>query len=323
MRPADLVGNLREAVRYDGLFWRRFAYLGSAYGPAWWRRYSPAAIGAIFYGVLPGKRRAVRGNLQRIATPRSKIVGEALTLSTFVNFARCLTDCLEAAGPRPPEFGVDAASGDAILDDVLASGRGGVMVTAHLGNWELIGRLVGRKGYPITVAMARERNASVRQFVEWERAQEGVEIVYTDGDALSALDLLRVLRKNRILAVQLDRPTGGDGDRLVPFFGVPTPFPLGPFLLAQAAQAPILPLFTFLVGHHRYRVEQASLGTIPRRGGITAAEDALRRTVRFLEDAIRQHPDQWFHFTSIGGAGSAARDGAPVTESSSIATARR
>lgn len=319
MLPAALIAELQQKVRYDGLFWRRFAYLGSAYGPGWWRRWSPPAIGAVFYGALADKRRTVRDNLRRIGgSPRSRFAEESLTLGTFVNFARCLTDCLEAAGPRPPEFAVDSV-GEEILRDALAAGRGGVMVTAHLGNWELIGRLVRRKGIPITVAMARERNASVRGFVDWQRGQEGVEIVYTDGDALSALDLLRVLRDNRILAIQLDRPTGGDGDRLVPFFGAPTRFPLGPFLLAQAASAPILPVFTYLVGHHHYRVEQVSLGTIPRRGGVAAAEAALTRTVRFLEDAIRAHPDQWFHFTRIGGEGFAA----PAVDGGSSGRARQ
>lgn len=297
-----MFARLQEKIRYDGAFWRRFAYLGSAYGPWWWRRYSPTGIGAIFYGVLPEKRRAVRDNLRRIAPPGSRLIEEARTLGTFVNFARCLTDCLEASGPRPPEMIVESSGGE-VLTEALAQGRGGVMVTAHLGNWELMGRLVRKKGVPITVAMARERNPSVRAFAEKQRGQDGVEIVYADGDALGALDLLRVLRKNRILAIQLDRPTGGDGDRLVAFFGVPTRFPLGPFLLAQAASAPILPVFTFLLGHHHYRVQQASLGTIPRRGGVAAAEAALARAVRFLEDAIRQHPDQWFHFTRIGGEG--------------------
>lgn len=298
----QLVAELRRAGRYDGLFWRRFAYLGSAYGPWWWRRWSPAAIGAIFYGVLPAKRRIVRDNLRRITGGRAQ---ESLTLGTFVNFARCLTDSLEAAGPRPPEFDVES-HGEDILRDALAAGRGGVMVTAHLGNWELVGRLVRRKGVPITVAMAHERNQSVHEFVERQRGQEGVQIAYTDGGAFAALDLLRVLRDNRILAIQLDRPTGGDGDRVLPFFGVPTRFPLGPFLLAQAASAPILPVYTVLVGHHRYRVEQATLGTIPRRGGVAAAEEGLARVVRHFEDAIRLYPDQWFHFTPIGGEGFAA-----------------
>lgn len=317
MELSRLIAELRQRARYDGLFWRRFAYLGSAYGPWWWRRYSPAAIGAIFYGALPEKRRVVRENLRRITggAAGSGLAQEALTLGTFVNFARCLTDCLEVAGPRPPAFEVESV-GDGILHEALAQGRGGVLVTAHLGNWELVGRLVKRKGVPITVAMARERNASVREFVEWHRGQEGVEIAYTDGDAFAALDLLRVLRSNRILAIQLDRPTGGDGDRLVPFFGVPTRFPLGPFLLAQAASAPILPVYTVLVGHHRYRVEQATLGTIPRRGGIAAAEAALERVVRHFEDAIRRHPDQWFHFTPIGGEGFAVPAGSRAEASS-------
>lgn len=310
MRPFGLTEQIRAAVRYDGLFWRRFAYLGSAYGPWWWRRYSPTAIGAIFWALLPAKRRVVLENLSRILDPppASRSARERIALATFVNFARCLTDCLEAAGPNPPDFEVET-EGDILLEGALARGRGGVMVTAHLGNWELIGRLVCRKGFPITVAMARERNESVRPFVEWHRGQEGVEIVYTDGSVFGALDMLRVLRKNRILAFQLDRPSGGDGDRTVPFFGVPTPFPIGPFLLAQAAGAPVLPVFTFLAGHHSYLVEQRDIGTIPRRGGARAAQAALETTVRMLEDAVRRHPDQWFHFTTIGGEGWAATSG--------------
>lgn len=305
-----LAEQIRTAVRYDGLFWRRFAYLGSAYGPWWWRRYSPTAIGAIFWALLPAKRRVVLENLGRILGPApvSRVAREKIALETFVNFARCLTDCLEAAGPNPPDFQVDT-DGDALLEAALARGRGGVMVTAHLGNWELIGRLVGRKGFPITVAMARERNESVRRFVEWHRGQEGVEIVYTDGSVFGALDMLRVLRKNRILAFQLDRPSGGGGDRVVPFFGVPTPFPIGPFLLAQAAGAPVLPVFTFLTGHHRYLVEQRDIGAVPRKGGPQAAQAALEMTVRMLEDAVRRYPDQWFHFTAIGGEGWAAANG--------------
>jgi lauroyl/myristoyl acyltransferase len=212
MDLSRLVAELRAGVRYDGLFWRRFAYLGSAYGPWWLRRYSPSAIGAIFYGVLPEHRRVVRENLRRIAGGQgtSALADEALTLGTFVNLARCLTDCLEAAGPRPPELAVES-HGEQILKDALAHGRGGVMVTAHLGNWELVGRLVRRKGVPLTVAMARERNASVRQFVDWQRGQEGVEIAYTDGDAFVALDRPRKSTDSRCRARRVERVRGNEG----------------------------------------------------------------------------------------------------------------
>jgi Kdo2-lipid IVA lauroyltransferase/acyltransferase len=298
------LSDLRDVARYDGLFWRRLAYLGSAHGPAWWRRLSPSAFGAAFYAVLGAQRRAVRANQRRIRPERDAVAIERATLETFLAFARCLTDSLEAAGPRPPDFAVEAI-GEEHLAEAHRAGHGAVMVTAHVGNWDLFGRIVAAKGFPVTIAMARERNESVRPFVEGLR-DGAAEVLYTDATAFAALDLLRALRQNRILAVQIDRPAGGDGDLRVPFFGRLVPFPVGPFLLAQAAGAPVLPVLSFLVGHHRYRVEVGGPIRIPRGSGRQAAESALGRVVRLLEANVREHPEQWFHFTEIGGEGFAA-----------------
>lgn len=288
---------LRDLLRHDGPILRRLAYLGSAYGPAWWRRWSPAGFGALFYALLAARRRAVRSNHRRIRPDRDALQTERATLATFLAFARCLTDSLESAGPRPPDFAVDAV-GEEHLEAVRRAGRGAVMVTAHVGNWDVFGRLVAGKGYPLTIAMAREENEAVRSFAQKLRSDGGLQILYTDSSAFAVLDLLRAIRSNRILAVQIDRPAGGGGDRTVPFFGVPMPFPVGPFALAQAAGAPVLPVLSFLVGHHRYRVEV--FGPIAVVRGRRAAEAALRQVVGLFEERIFEHPEQWFHFTEMG-----------------------
>jgi lauroyl/myristoyl acyltransferase len=57
------------------------------------------------------------------------------------------------------------------------------------------------------------------------------------------------------VAVQGDRPTGERGDRLVSFFGSTAAFPLGPFVLARAAGAPVLSAFCTMARDGRYRVD--------------------------------------------------------------------
>jgi lauroyl/myristoyl acyltransferase len=295
------LGDVIRAARYDGLFWRRMAHLGSAYGPWWWRQYSPAAFGATFYAVLGPQRRAVRQNQRLMRPDRGRLATERATLDTFLAFARCLTDSLEVSGPTPPEFDV-VVVGESNLEAAHHAGHGAVLATAHVGAWDLFGRLVAKKGYPITIAMARERNASVRSFVENIR-EDGPKILYTDDTAFAALDLLREVRAGRILAVQIDRPSGSGGDHVVPFFGVPVPFPIGPFLLAQAATAPILPILCLLTGHHRYRIEISDPIQVPRGHGRGTAEAALEAAVAIFESRLRDYPEQWFHFTPIGGEG--------------------
>jgi predicted LPLAT superfamily acyltransferase len=92
--------------------------------------------------------------------------------------------------------------------------------------------------------------------------------------------------------MQGDRAVGGRGDMAVPFFGAPARFPLGPFLLARAVRAPILPAFCAMRPDRRYDVRLLEpIGVEPGR-----EVGALTRWVMVLEQAVRERPEQWFNF---------------------------
>jgi len=103
------------------------------------------------------------------------------------------------------------------------------------------------------------------------------------------------LRRGEVVAVQGDRALGTRGDALIPFFGTPAPFPLGPFLLAGAVGVPLVPAFCLLDPDHRYLVKVAEPLEVARGG----AEDAARAWVTALEEVVRAHPTQWFNFFDI------------------------
>jgi predicted LPLAT superfamily acyltransferase len=97
------------------------------------------------------------------------------------------------------------------------------------------------------------------------------------------------------VALQGDRALGTRGDALVPFFGRPAPFPLGPFLLAGAVGVPIVPAFCVLDSSFRYRV------ILPEPLHITPGgeREALIAWVEHLESIVRVHPTHWFNFFDI------------------------
>ncbi len=98
-----------------------------------------------------------------------------------------------------------------------------------------------------------------------------------------------------MVAVQADRALGTRGDALIPFFGKPAPFPLGPYLLAGAVGVPMVPAFCLLGANYRYRIKVGEPISVQRGGEVEAAH----AWVAVLEDIVREHPTQWFNFFDV------------------------
>jgi lauroyl/myristoyl acyltransferase len=125
-------------------------------------------------------------------------------------------------------------------------------------------------------------------------------VVYSAESPLRSLSLLRALRNNEIVALQFDGHPLAPGGTAVEFFGRPAGFHLGPFLLARAAGASVLPVFIVRSGRRRYQIRL--LGRYQPRTAADAS-DALRQVVAGFESLVRAHPHQWFQFADYWALG--------------------
>jgi KDO2-lipid IV(A) lauroyltransferase len=291
--------HLAEALRFDGLWWRKFAYLGCVYGPEWWKRYSPPGIAAIIFALIGRNRRGAISNLQRILAEPDRRRAGMMALRMFAEFAHCLTETMEYYGPRPRPIQLDAPARDP-LADALREGRGAVVVTGHFGNWDIAAKALRDYARPINVVMAREINASTQDYVRIARERAGVRVLFSDSSVFSSLNMIRALRHNEIVALQLDRMLGPGGSRPVPFFGAAAPFPSGPFVLARLAGAPIIPVFIPRLGTRRYAIRVGDRCTLAREARDPHALDrVMREVVGEFEAVIREFPTQWFQFAAF------------------------
>lgn len=296
MDRSPLAVSVRERVRYDGLWWRKFAYLGCVYGPEWWKRYSPPAIAAIIFALVGTNRRGAIANLARITGDPDPQRAARLALRMFANFAHCLTETMEYYGPRPAPIRLDVPSVDP-LRNALSRGRGAVVVTGHFGNWDIAGKLLHDYGRPINIVMGKETNASTRDYVQHARERVGMRIIYSDSSVFSSLNMIHALRQNEIVALQLDRMLSAGRTQLVPFFGAAAPFPAGPFVLARLANAPIISVFIPRLGARHYADRVAGPFMLPRaRSDASALDHVMREVVGELENVVREFPTQWFQF---------------------------
>lgn len=255
-------------------------------------------IGRLASERLHAERALVSGNLARVIPEAPAERRAALVRDVFQNFAICFADLItanrSAETARRLLAGTDGA---AHVDSALDSGRGVIVITAHLGNWELGGRILAlRSARPTHVVVAAERDPEVARFLRG--GAPPVRFV-TLTDPTSSLPLVSALRRNEIVAVQGDRALGTRGDVRVPLFGVDASFPLGPFVLARAAGTPIVPAFCLLGADRRYTITVSPPIRVRRDG----ERGALECWVRLLERAVRRSPEQWFNFFDVWSSG--------------------
>ncbi|MDO8488642.1 MAG: lysophospholipid acyltransferase family protein, partial [Candidatus Omnitrophota bacterium] len=179
------------------------------------------------------------------------------------------------------------------FDDALSKGKGVIVLTAHLGNWELGGVVIAQLKYPFWVVALPHKNKKVNEFFDAQRNRLGVKVIAM-GKAVRSC--ICEIRKNHMVALVGDRDFTEKGI-VIDFFGKPMHFPEGPAALSLMTGASIVPGFMLRNPDDTFtlRIEKP-IEFFPT--GDKAKDLAGLVTVykKILEDYIRKYPEQWYVF---------------------------
>ncbi len=182
--------------------------------------------------------------------------------------------------------------GEEHLQRALAKGKGVLALSAHLGNFALIGARLAAGGYPFSVVVKQPGDARFARLIDDYRTQVGVHTISAKPRREAVRGILKALRENRIVLVIADEFKSGDV--MVDFMGQKSPAPRGPATLALRTGAVTLPMFAT-----RRPDGSLALSIGPAIEPIIheQLEESVTATTalytRHLEEAIRRYPDQW------------------------------
>ena len=246
------------------------------------------SFGAAAHALLGTPRRLAREHVG-IAFPELDAEARArMVRETFRHAGRSFAElALLAKLSRRPDF--VTIEGREALDAALAEGRGAIVVTGHVGNWELLAATVASEGYATTVVGRRVNDLRFNSLIVGFRRRAGLEVLSRD-DRRFVAAVRESLGRGRIVALLIDQDTRGAGV-FVPFFGRPARTPPGPAVLALRAQAPVLTVFIRRRpdGGHTIAFERIP---VPARGRDTVVALTARLTAA-IETAIRRAPAEW------------------------------
>ncbi|MBN1253760.1 MAG: lysophospholipid acyltransferase family protein [Deltaproteobacteria bacterium] len=292
--------------RFFFLFWFSFF---STIIPRPLQRIFTLSIGNFFYLIMPKARRGVKANLRVIGKgkwSRKKIA--ALARRTFQNYGQYLLDYMVMPGLTAQRKGnmVARELGQVHMVRALNKGNGVICITPHLGNWELGGLLLAFRGADLYVLTLDETDSQTKAFRERMRAQKGIKNIYinsNDPAPAAILEVVRVLKEKKVVAMLGDRSGNNNNTIALDFFGRKTPFPLGVATLAMATGAAVLPVFVVLKdGKYWGTIERPIYFHSPSR---KEREEEMRRGMaklaKIFERYIKKYPDQWYNFYSYWG----------------------
>ena len=180
--------------------------------------------------------------------------------------------------------------------EAFKRGKGVIILTAHLGNYEWGAVLLRLQGYPLSVISIRSESQYITEFYERKRRSQEIEVIYTGKASIGAI---KSLKRGKMVAIVGDRVFTEDGIE-VEMFGKKTLLPKGPFYLALLTGAPIIPAFSVKERDRKYHVYFESEIEIEKYGNTERTiEKNIHKWAKILEKYIKRYPEQWHRFDRV------------------------
>jgi Kdo2-lipid IVA lauroyltransferase/acyltransferase len=261
--------------------------------PRAWARAVGAGIGWIAWRFAGGLRRTGRRNLEMALPEKSRPEREAILRTMFRTLGWQMAEFCQMS-----RYTVERAS-ELIryegLDHYLAArakGKGVLVLTGHLGAWELSSFYHSLRGMPMALVIRRLDNLLVDRFVNGIRALHGNRVIHKDDFARG---LLTAMHNGETVGILMDTNMTPPQGVFVPFFGIDACTASGLARVALRTDAAVLP--GFLLWHQEEQKYVLHFGeelTLVRTGDSVA--DVLANTALFAsttEAYIRRYPEQW------------------------------
>ncbi|MCK5581350.1 MAG: lysophospholipid acyltransferase family protein [Candidatus Omnitrophica bacterium] len=245
-------------------------------------------------------RQAVKDNLQILFPSETNQKISVLTREVFRSFGKYLVEFFRMANELDAEFIEKKVRVKNIenLEKALARGKGAIILTAHIGNWELGGVILSTLGFPVVAIALPHKERPVNDLFNKQRQARGMDVVSTHHAIRRCME---ILKNNGAVAIVADRDFSASGE-VLEFLGKDVLMPKGAAIFSARAGAAIVP--TFLV---REKDDTFSLileepllppEEISREEKIEQAAlvKIIKDYIPVIENKIRQYPSQWLMF---------------------------
>jgi len=181
------------------------------------------------------------------------------------------------------------------IEQLVDDGKGGILLSAHLGNWEVAGHLLKRVNAPINIVMYDGEEQQMKAYMDQFESKRSFNVILIKDDISHIYEISAALARNELICLHGDRFRPGQRTMTHEFLGESANFPAGPFILASKLKAPVCFVFAFKETNFHYHFFAEPARLYEGRGTV-GMEKMLHDYVQILEAKLKQYPEQWFNY---------------------------
>lgn len=187
------------------------------------------------------------------------------------------------------------------LDDIAAIGKGAILISAHIGNWEVAGQGLNRLGTAFNMLMYSNEKEDLKQYMDDVLKEKKIKVIAIDEESKSHIIALhKAFSNNELVVMHGDRYRAGAKTLTANFFGKPAKFPAGPFIMAAKFGVPLCIAFAVKTTKNNYLFTAEKLIQNERVRDEAQLEkvcqNMLQQYVAEVEKIAKAYPHQWFNY---------------------------
>lgn len=247
-------------------------------------------LGGLAYNV-GFRREIVRENLMHAFPHLNPSERDAIAAGAFRSVAISFLELLRVSHMTEEDLrSMIRLEGEELLRRKLLQGKGAVLLTAHLGNWEFITLgLMVRAGIPIDALYKPQSNVWIDRRIVQRRTKFGNRLVPM---GMSVREILGILQSGRSVLIAADQSAPKESIRMK-FFGREVPVFQGPAVFSLKTGAPLIASFALRQPDGSYVLTCSEIPSDDLTYNEESIRELTRRHVEETERVIRQHPEQW------------------------------
>ena len=224
-----------------------------------------------------------------------KIKSLAMLYKNYYRFGQTLIDKVVVMAGIRNKFTYHF-DGEENLYKIIALKKGGLLLSAHLGNWEIAGHLFKRLGTRINIVMFDGEDRQIKQYLEKVTGKRNMNIIVIRNDISHIYAINDAFKNNELVCMHADRFIEGNKWMSAEFLGEQARFPAGPFLLAATFKVPVSFVFAFKETNTHYHLFSSDIKEYNAGSKDAVIKEMLTDFVSHMENKVKQYPEQWFNY---------------------------